>query len=258
MLFEIRDTQMLRLGLLLICWIVTTLPAAAAPEPTLPSLEPHIIVLPGVEGPSPCSRGIVSGLRQTHPNATYEVFDWTTGHVYRMLYHARGWDRNQAVAALLADHIVTLQNQEPYRPIILVGHSGGGAMAVLALEQLPPGYRIHQAILLAPYISPVRSLATSLDRTLQGIDVFHSPFDFIVLGAATMTVGTLDRVRLPAAGMVGFHTPQGLDEGSQFLYAAKLHQHGYEPAMFLTGHYGGHFTCTLPEFVNRYVSPVIR
>lgn len=242
---------MFRLGLLLTCWSVTALPALATPEP-------HIIVLPGIEGPSPCARGIISGLRQTYPNATYEIFDWTTGRATRMLYHVVAWNRNQNVACQLAEHIVTLQNQQPYRPIILVGHSGGGAMAIVALEQLPPGYRIHQAILLAPDIAPSHPLATSLDRTVQGIDVFHSRLDCLILGAATTSVGTIDRVWTPAAGMVGFHSPRGADEGSQFLYAAKLHQHGYEPAMSLTGHFGGHFTCTLPEFVNRYVSPAIR
>ena len=249
---------MLRLGLLLTCWSVSTLPALAAPEPAQTTLDPHFIILPGIEGPSLCAKGIIAGLRQTHPNSTYEVFDWTTGHAYRMLYHARAWNRNYSMAGVLAEHIVTLQNQEPFRPIIVIGHSGGGGVTIVALEQLPPGYRIHQAILLAPDLSPEHSLVNSLDHTLVGIDVFHSPLDFLVLGVGTIAVGTIDRARLPAAGMVGFYPPRGLDEGSQFLYASKLHQHTYQPSMSLTGHFGGHFTCTLPEFVNRYVSPVLR
>jgi pimeloyl-ACP methyl ester carboxylesterase len=242
---------MVRLGLVLSCWIVMTLPVLAAHEP-------HIIVLPGVEGPSPCARGIISGLRQSHPNATFEIFDWTTGHPSYMLYHACAWNRNQNVAAILAEHIVTLQTQQPDRPIILVGHSGGGAMAIVALEQLPPGFRVHQAILLAPDIAPTHPLAASLDRTIQGIDVFHSKLDCFILGAATASVGTIDRVWTPAAGMIGFHTPSYADEASASLYSTKLRQHGYEVAMSRTGHFGGHFTCTLPEFVNRYVSPVLR
>ena len=242
---------MLRLALALSCCFLVTVPARAASEP-------HIIVLPGIEGPSPCARGIVSGLSQSHPGATYEIYDWTTGHAYRMLYHVRGWNRNQNVASLLAQRIQTLQAEQPDRPIILIGHSGGGAMTILALEQLPPSCKIQQAILLAPDIAPNHSLVTALDRTAMGIDVFHSKLDCLILGAATVAVGTIDRVRLPAAGMLGFSSPRGMDEGSAFLYSSKLHQHGYEPAMSLTGHFGGHFTVTLPEFVNRYVSPVVR
>jgi pimeloyl-ACP methyl ester carboxylesterase len=243
---------MTRLAVALVLSVVTALPCWAASEP-------HIIVLPGIEGPSPCARGIVSGLSQSHPNATYEVYDWTTGHAYNMLYHVSAWKRNQIVADLLAQRIMTVQAEKPGRPIVLVGHSGGGAMSVVALERLPAGCRIQQAILLAPDISPGYNLTTALDRTEFGIDVFHSTLDCVILGAATVAVGTVDRVRMPAAGMVGFSTPRkGMDEGSAFLYSSKLHQHGYTPAMSLTGHFGGHFTCTLPEFVKSYVSPVIR
>lgn len=241
---------MMRPALLLIAVFAMALPAQAAPEP-------HFIVLPGVEGVSPCSRGIISGLRQGYPNASFEIFDWTTGHVCLMLYHARAYNRNQGQAGALAAHIVALQAERPDRPIFLVGHSGGGAIAVLALEQLPAGCKIQQAILLAPYIAPNHPLGTSLDRTVSGIDVFTSPMDFVVLGAATVAVGSIDHVHLPAAGMVGFFPPRNMDEGTQYLYATKLHQHNYDPAWIRTGHYGGHFTCTLPEFVGRYVSPVV-
>jgi hypothetical protein len=57
---------------------------------------------------------------------------------------------------------------------------------------------------------------------------------------------------------VGFHTPGNLDDGARFLYSAKLHQHGYNPEMALSGHFGGHFTYTMPEFVKTHVYPLIR
>jgi pimeloyl-ACP methyl ester carboxylesterase len=242
---------MLRLGLLLIFWISLSLPASAAPEP-------HFIILPGIEGPSPCARGIVSGLRQMHPDATFETFDWTTGNFSRMLYHVQAWQRNQDIAGTLAEHIIALQTWQPERPIVLIGHSGGGAMAIMVLDQLPPGFQIQQAILLAPDLSPIYPMATALDRTVQGIDVFYSNLDCVVLGAATYAVGTIDRIRTPAAGMIGFRLPVNSDTVAANHYGTKLHQHGYDPAMSFTGHFGGHFTCTLPEFVNRYVGSVLR
>jgi hypothetical protein len=131
-------------------------------------------------------------------------------------------------------------------------------MAIMALDQLPEGYRIHQAILLAPDLSPSYPLTNALGRSVHGIDVFYSNLDVFVLGAATYTVGTIDRVWTPAAGMVGFRLPAGLDSESANLYSSKLHQHGYDPAMSLTGHLGGHLTCTLPEFVKSYVGAALR
>lgn len=241
---------MLRTGLALMTLLAVSAAGSAA--------EPYFIVLPGIEGPSPCARGIIAGLKHTHPYAQYEVYDWTTGHMYRMLYHARAYDRNCAVAIQLAQHIMALEAEQPDRPVILVGHSGGGAMAVLALQQLPPGVQVQQAILLAPFLSPNYPMTAALDHTIYGIDVFHSPMDFMVLGAATTVVGTLDRVHMPAAGMIGFYAPRSVDAEGRTVYSTKLHQHGYEMSMLGTGHFGGHFTCTLPEFVNRYVSPVVR
>jgi pimeloyl-ACP methyl ester carboxylesterase len=230
---------------------LAALEAKAAPEP-------HFIVLPGIEGPSPCARGIVLGLRQTHPDATFEIFDWTTGSPTRMLYHVQAWNRNVSVAGSLAAHIASLQARQPDRPIVLIGHSGGGAMAIMVLDLLPPSVSVQQVILLAPDISPTYPLSTALERTVQGIDLFYSNLDCFVLGAATYTVGTIDRIRTPAAGMLGFRSPPSSDTIATSLYATKLHQHAYDPAMSLTGHFGGHLTCTLPEFVSRYVSSVLR
>ena len=114
--------------------------------------DPYFIVLPGIEGPSPC--GIISGLRQTHPAATYEVYDWTTGHAYRMLYHAlRGTNVPGRGRAFGSAHRHTPgptagpahRTHRPLRP--------ASAMSILALERLPPGVPIQQAILLAPDLS---------------------------------------------------------------------------------------------------------
>jgi len=241
---------MVRFGVALILMIVPIFPLMA--------VEPHFIVLPGIEGPSPLARGVVSGLRSTHPSASFEIFDWTTGHAYRMLYHLRDWNRNQIMVDRLAERIVSLQKSQPDQPIVLIGHSGGAALIVLALEKLPKEVQVQQAILLAPDLSPNYPLNTALDRTAYGIDVFHSRFDFLIQGIATRAVGTIDRVHTRGAGMVGFRTAQEWDENSRFLNSYKLRQHDYEMAMALSGHFGGHFTYGMPEFVKRYISPVLR
>ena len=78
------------------------------------------------------------------------------------------------------------------------------------------------------------------------------------MGAGTIAAGTIDRMHAPGAGMLDVTVPKSLmDADGQYVYQAKLHQHEYEVGMLQTGHYGGHFTCTLPDFVNRYVGPVV-
>jgi pimeloyl-ACP methyl ester carboxylesterase len=242
---------MVRAVLVLVWWMAAALPANADPAP-------HFIVLPGIEGIGPSAHGMAKGLHRCCPGASVELFDWTTGNWFGLLYHLCAWERNQAEARRLAEHIQAIQAEKPSTPIILVGHSGGGAMIVLALEQLPPGCLVRQAILIAPALSPRYPLALALEHATAGIDVFHSSFDCVVLGVFTLCMGTIDREWSFSAGMVGFRPPAGADDASRCLYCAKLRNHGFNSAMCAAGHFGGHFTCTLPSFVAHCVGPVLR
>ena len=96
-----------------------------------------VLILPGIEGRSFLNLSIMSGLLDAGLPYAMEIVDWTTGRILLLIYHLRAWRRNQLVARQIAARVVEYRRQYPGRPVWLVGHSGGGAMALLAAEFLP-------------------------------------------------------------------------------------------------------------------------
>src|SRR4029079_11614400 len=95
-------------------------------------------------------------------------------------------ERNREQAREIAERIVAYQDRYPDRPVTLIGHSGGAAMAVRVLESLPDGRRSDQAVLLAGALSPDYDLSTALGRTERGITNFYSGGDVLYLVAGTL------------------------------------------------------------------------
>jgi len=241
----------LRICLLIVVGLALLAPIAAGEV----AAAPHFILLPGIEGTSICTRSMVAGVYKACPDASVEVFDWTTGKWFRLLEHLCAWERNRVVSGLLADHIRCRRAAHPGQPLILVGHSGGGAMIVMALERLPADCQVHQAILIAPGLAPDYDLTAALARAEHGLDVYHSPLDCLVIGVGTVCLGTIDRQRKVSAGMVGFRLPRCLDEPGQWLYQSRLRQHRYRPGAH--GCLGGHFSCTSSRFVAALVKATL-
>jgi len=139
----------------------------------------------------------------------------------------------------------------------LIGHSGGGGVAVLTLEALPPDRKITSAILLAPAIAPDYDLRKALRRTQYGIWNFWSPYDVGFLKAGTTVMGTIDGRHTSAAGATGFVAPWGLDDEDRRLYGAMLHQQRYTQKMAEYGHTGGHIGWANRRFVASWLAPII-
>lgn len=132
-----------------------------------------VLILPGIEGRSFFNVAILHGLADGGLEYALEVFDWTTGNKFAALYHLRGWRRNLRVANQLAERIVKYQAEYPGRPVWIVGHSGGGAMALLTAKALPENRRLTGIILLAPAISPRFDISQILGKVERGIWSFH-------------------------------------------------------------------------------------
>lgn len=216
----------------------------------------YVLVLPGVEGQSYLNENIARGLENGQVPYAIEVYDWTTGSVALLPITLRGLERNRGEAAKIAAKIMAYQDAHPGQPVHIVGHSGGGGLAVLALEALPPEHAVTSIILLAPALSPDYDLCRAIRRTQLGIWNFFSPYDRGFLAVGTFVMGTLDGKHTASAGQRGFVLPRGLDAQRRQLYL-RVHQFQFDSQMAEDGHNGGHTGWAQRSFVATHIAALI-
>jgi pimeloyl-ACP methyl ester carboxylesterase len=209
-----------------------------------------VLILPGIEGRSFFNIAIMRGLLDAGLPYAMEIVDWTTGFKGFVLYHLRGWRRNQRVAARLAERVSAYRRDYPGRPVWLIGHSGGGGMALLTAEALPESTLLTGVVLLAPAVSPQYPCHRLERKVEQGIWNFASPLDFLFLGVGTTLCGSLDGRHGPSAGMLGFHDSAVAD-------SPRVVQRHYRFDDILQFHLGGHFGCTHRVFIEETVAPIL-
>lgn len=217
-----------------------------------------VFVLPGIEGRSVWNRNIAIGLNQGGVTSAIEVYDWTTGLPGGFVVNLTNLERNRRQARELARRILAQRDRYPGSPVHLIGHSAGGGIAVLALEALPPGRQIDQAILLAPALSLDYDLTTALRRTRYGICNFYSTRDVSFLKVGTSLFGPIDREFGVSAGAVGFRPPDDLNESDRALYASRLRQVRWKPRMKQLGASGSHLGWASRKFASEYLAPLIK
>ena len=126
----------------------------------------YAIVLPGVEGRSFANSNLAQGIKNAGYPGAIEIDNWTTGSFFLFPIHLRNLERNRREAWRIAQKIITYQDRYPGRPVHLIGHSGGGGVALLVLEALPPERRVTSAFLLQAAVSPRYDLSRSLPTPL--------------------------------------------------------------------------------------------
>lgn len=215
-------------------------------------------MLPGIEGTSPWNRNIAVGLDKGGVVSAIEVYDWTYKIPGANILNLTNIERNREQAAKLAQRIIQQTNRNPDTPVHIIGHSGGGGLAVLTLEALPADVAVDQVILLAPALSPEYDLSRALRRTRKGIVNYYSQLDLGFLGIGTTVFGSIDRDRGPSAGAVGFEYPQRLSAESRKLYASKLRQVRWTPQMARRGAFGTHMGWMRQDFASSTLAPTIR
>lgn len=215
-----------------------------------------VIILPGIEGPSPWNYNLARGLADGGVRNSVQIYDWGTHIPGGMLINLAHYERNRAMAASLRDYILEYRRANPSRAVHLIGHSGGAGIAVMAAEMMPENERITTLILLAAALSPDYDLRPALRNVSSGIFNYYSKLDAALLCVGTSVAGTIDRQHTMAAGAVGFRRPTTSDPSERDLYR-KLHQVEWRPTMQRFGHIGDHMGWTDRNFVKHYLAPLV-
>ncbi len=105
----------------------------------------YTLYLPGIFGSNKIT--VIQSLKKADVPTAIEFFDWTAGPAL-FVYNHLNRPRNRLQAKKAAAKLVAYQTQYPGRPMHVVGYSGGGTMAVMTLEALPPGVRVTNAVVI--------------------------------------------------------------------------------------------------------------
>ena len=142
----------------------------------------------------------------------------------------------------------------------LVGHSGGAAMIVLALERLPLEYRVTCAVLLQAKQLVARSRSKNGPRANRRRDLVSTTAQCSTLFSRR---GNLDFAGLSTDGTM--RPPEWSDFASLpdclqpwELYAAKLHDVAFRPGMIVDFHVGEALSViTSRPFLAKNVAPLL-
>lgn len=222
--------------------------------PTVAQLEQGLIwMFPGVEGGPWELRPALKGLRKAGVDAAVRIYDWQRWSFVGALLNLIDEPRNRAHAAQVAKDIEAYRQSYPRSPIDLVGYSGGGGLALLVAEALPPDVRLRHIILVQAAVSPQRDLRPALARMDGRIINLYSPNDWIILGLGTTLFGTMERELGPSAGNVGFD----MQRMQRLGIVQRIEERAWSPDMWRTCHLGGHLGIRSGRWNQQVVAPYL-
>ena len=213
-----------------------------------------VVSLDGVGGYNWGTRWLRTGLDEAGVGAAIHIYDWSKGPGGMFVGDLTDRTRNHAVAQDLARTVSTYAAAMPDRPVILIGHSGGAAVVVWALEAMPETCRVDRVILLAPALTPAYDLSAALKRVAKRMYVMHSPADVGLMAAGTMVFGTMDGRHSVSAGLTGFDLPARAADVRQY---AKVRQVEWTLDLVKSGNLGGHMGWTTTRFAREYLAPIL-
>lgn len=247
----------MRKPLLILMWIGglwgtgCQIPMPTSPPQLLPAGGAYLLHLPGVAGYTPLDQWWVNAIKSAGAADCAEVFDWTCHD--GGLNALQAYARNRAEARILAKRIVSRVRCDPSAKVIVTAQSGGTAVAVWALEDLPADVQVEATVLVAPALSANYDLSAALRHVKKRMYAFTSPGDVIVLGAGTRVFGTMDGKHIEAAGLLGFRRPRTADRAQY----SKLVDMRYRSDWLRWGNFGDHTGALSVSFARNVVAPLL-
>ncbi len=194
-----------------------------------------VVILPGIQGIDAHSHQIRSGLVRGGVHRAMVLQSWGKPIPgLGMLLNQIDPFGVRIDAMAIADKIMRYQEVFPDKPVHVIGHSGGGALAVFIADSLADRLNAGAApidgiVLLSPSISTIYDYTKATRACKVGILNCYNPNDTGLLGVGTTVMGNLDGWHGPAAGMLGFDSPNDLDsQEKKDAYANKLFQHRFK------------------------------
>ena len=163
-----------------------------------------VIILPGIEGESPFNHDIREGLQEAGVQGAIPIYNWGRPiPVAGPLINQMDVLGNRLEGRKIAQMVVDYQDNHPGKPVYLVGHSGGGGMAIFAAESLPEDRKVDGLVLLSASLSCQYDLTKALAHCKSGIVNFYSKADVGMLVIGTTLAGNMDGAHGPAVGQQG-------------------------------------------------------
>jgi pimeloyl-ACP methyl ester carboxylesterase len=214
----------------------------------------YVLVFTGIEGRSMFNQDICAGLAEGGVDYAIELVDWTNHIPGMFLFNERAETRNRRKADEVAYKIMRYKMAHPGRPVILLGQSGGGAVAAWTAEAMPYRNGVDGVIMMAASLSPEYPLDMALANSKRGIINFYSSKDFLLLGAGTWITGTMDGEHTSSAGRKGFKAPT---EPTRAFWYSHLYQFPWREEWEQTGYTGSHLSSGARSFFAFYVAPMV-
>jgi len=213
-----------------------------------------VVILPGIEGESGANQNVRDGLDNAGIDRSLQIWHWGRPiPLVGIFVNQIDFIGNYLAAERLAQRIIKYQDEHPDRPVHIIGHSGGGGIAVFIASAMPEGREVTGVILLSASISSNHDITKALQHCSSGIVNFYNKNDGVLLGLMTTVLGNVGGAHGPSAGLLGFTLPDEKASDEKRLAYQKLYQVPMTGAMVAGS--TAHFAATQPSFVTSYVYP---
>lgn len=226
----------------------------AAPPRATPQQQTNglVLMVPGIRGDRALLYWAARGLLDAGLERELRIYDW---YRFPALANLVDLERNRRHAQRIADELIAYHAENPTGVIDVVGYSGGGGLALMAVENLPPHVPVRHLVLVQAAVSPTYDLTRALARLRGNIVNLYSPGDWFVLGLGTCLFGTLDRQFLVSAGKRGFDLERAVPNECD---RPRLVQVPWTSEMMGAFHFGGHVEIILYDWNKAFVAPYLK